>query len=136
MSLFQPAPSSCSVESKSKLVILLARGIVGIGLLYYAFSLLPHSPSAGWGMVAAAIFLLKGCPTCWGMHVVNALRNIRKPSSIPSSEKIEQQRPHKKQYAPKDMADHLFPEEDVNRFRLRDAFGRADDSRQSSELRP
>lgn len=119
MSLFQPASSSCSVAPKNQLVILLVRGIAGIGLLSYAFSLLPRSPFAGWGLMAAAIFLLKGCPACWGMHVVNALRNIRKPSSIPSSGKIEQQRPHKKQYAPKDMAEHLFPAEDVNRFRRR-----------------
>jgi len=97
MSLFQPTSSSCSVASKNQLVILLVRGIAGIGLMSYALSLLPHSPFVGWGLMAAAIFLLKGCPACWGMHLVNALRNIRKPSSIPSSGKIEQQRPHKKE---------------------------------------
>lgn len=119
MSLFQSPSSSCSVASKNKLVILLVRGIAGIGVLSYAFSLLPHSPFVGWGLLVAAIFLLKGCPACWGMHLVNALRNTRKPSSMPPSAKDERQRPHKKQYAPKDMADHLFPTEDVNRFRQR-----------------
>lgn len=117
MSLFQSASSICSVASKNQLVILLVRGIAGIGLLSYAFSLLPHSPFMGWCLLAAAIFLLKGCPACWGMHLVNALRNTRKPSSTPPSAQDERQHFHKKPYAPKDMTEHLFPAEDVNRFR-------------------
>lgn len=117
MNLFQPASSSCSVASKNQLAILLLRGIAGITLLAYAFSVLRHSPVTGWSLLAAAIFLLKGCPTCWGMQIVNALRNHRNPASMPASEKDEQQRPRKTQYTPKDMAEHLFPPKDVNRFR-------------------
>jgi len=119
MRLFQSASSSCSVISKNQLLMLLLRGIVGIGLLSYAFSLLSHSPMWGWALLAAAIFLLRGCPACWGMHLVNAMRKTQKPSGIPPTSEDERQRPRRKKYVPKDMAEHLFPPEDVNRFRQR-----------------
>lgn len=117
MSFFQPDSSSCNIASKNQLVILLVRGIAGIGFLSYAFSSLPRSPFAGWGLMAVAVFLLKGCPACWGMHVINALRNIKKPQSSPVSGQLERQRTPRTQYEPKDMADQLFPPEDVHRFR-------------------
>ncbi len=117
MRLFQSVSSSCSIASKNELLILLVRGIAGIGLLSYAVSVLPSSALVGWGLLAVAIYLLKGCPACWGMHLVNALRNTEKPPSTLVSGQQERQHGRKKQYAPKDMADHLFPPEDVNRFR-------------------
>ncbi len=117
MNLFLSASSSCSVASKNQLVRLLVRGIAGIGLMYYSLNMPPKSALFGWGLLAVAIYLLKGCPTCWGMHLVNALRNTRKSQSTPVSGQQELQRTQKKQYSPKDMADHLFPPEDVNCFR-------------------
>jgi len=119
MSLFQSASPGCSVAPKNQLVILLVRGVAGIGLLWFAFRVLPHSPIAGWTLLAAAVLLLKGCPACWGMHLVNALRRSGNPSLVPPTVENERPLPRSQQYAPKDRAEHLFPPEDVHRFRQR-----------------
>lgn len=117
MNLFQSASTSCDVVPKKQVAILLLRGIAGIGLMTYSFVLQISAPIAGWALLAVSILLLKGCPACWGIHFVNALRSPKKtPFELPPAEdKLTSL--HKKRYAPKDMAEHLFPPEDVARFR-------------------
>jgi hypothetical protein len=117
MNLFQSASGSCDAISKNQVAILLVRGIAGIGLMAYSFVLQTSAPIAGWALLAISILLLNGCPACWGMHLVNALRGPKKTPFVlpPTEDKLKSLR--KKRYAPKDMAEHLFSPEDVRRFR-------------------
>lgn len=119
MKLFQSASDSCDVIPKNQVAILLMRGIAGIGLMAYAFVLLTSAPIAGWGLLAVSILLLKGCPACWSMHFVNTLRRSKKTHPASTTAEIEIKSLRSKQYAPKDMAEHLFTAGDVNRFRQR-----------------
>ena len=117
MNLFQSASSSCEVISKNQVAILLIRGIAGIGLMAYSFVLHTSVPIAGWGLLAVSILLLKGCPACWGMHFVNALRGTKSTHLASPTVEDKLKNLRSKQYAPKNMAEHLFPSEDVQRFR-------------------
>lgn len=123
MTLFRR--SSCERVPRQQLPVLLLRGVAGIGLMAYAFTLLSSSPLLGWSLLGVSILLLKGCPACWGMHMVNATRDLsrgKRPS--PMKETAPEPRPKRRPYQPRDMAEHLFPPEDVARFRGRTPDGR------------
>lgn len=105
MKFFQSA--ACGYVPRHQLGIMLVRGIIGIGLMAYAFTQLYTGALIAYLILAVSILLLKGCPTCWGMHLMNMLRNRRqmRVESPASDEKPVR----KKTYQPKDMSAHLFP---------------------------
>jgi hypothetical protein len=82
----------------------------------WSFNFLVSIPLLGFSMLGVSILLLKGCPACWGMHMVNLARNSMKIKVI-EAELVEDSSLLKKPYQPKDMAEHLFPPADVARFR-------------------
>lgn len=116
MKLFRS--SSCEIVPRHQLPVLFVRGVAGIGLMAYAFTLLVSSPLLGWSLLGVSILLLKGCPACWGMHMVNAARDLsRGKRKVPAAQPAPEPPPKRRPYRPKDMAEHLFPPEDVARFR-------------------
>ncbi len=111
-------PSSCEIMSRNQLGIMFIRGVLGIGLMAWSFSFMVTVPLLGFSMLGAAILLLKGCPACWGMHMVNILRRSTKAKAVITETPTHVERKSvKSKYQPKDMAEHLFPPEDVARFR-------------------
>ncbi len=66
--------------SKSQSVAIhLARGVAGFGLLAAALS---YAPALGWWTLiplAAAVFVLRGCPMCWTLGLIATVLH-RKPS--------------------------------------------------------
>lgn len=117
MKLFESA--SCEIVPKSQLPVLFIRGVAGIALMAYSFPVMVSSPMLGWTLLAVSIVLLKGCPACWGLHMANAIRGIgtRKATTQSQPEIEPSELKRKRPYQPKDMAEHLFPPEDVARFR-------------------
>lgn len=107
--------AECAIRPAGGTGLLFLRGVAGIALMAYAFTQLRVAPVWGWSLLGIAILLLKGCPACWGMHMANALRRSRRPASLRADEGDTPRR--RKPYQPKDMAAHLFPPEDVARFR-------------------
>lgn len=131
MKFFQPP--SCDIASKDHLPVMLLRGAAGIALMSASFSFMVSQPMLGWTMLAVSILLLKGCPTCWGMHLVNAIRakgvakreeDVRHEVDI-TTEYGRLIHSNRRAYHPTDMAAHLFPPADVERFR-REAAHRAE----------
>ncbi len=139
MKFFQA--TTCDVASKNPLPVMLLRGVAGIALMSWSFTLMVTKPMIGWTMLAVSILLLKGCPTCWGMHLVNAMRarsTARTEADIQHVVDIgaEYQRvmqANRRAYHPVDMAAHLFPPEDVERFR-REAASQPVDAQQQVRL--
>lgn len=84
-----------------------------------ALPLIASLPWLGWTALVASVYLLKGCPACWGMHLANAMRSAASESKQQAGEvEIESNETRRNRpYQPKDMAEHLFPPEDVARFR-------------------
>lgn len=114
--------SSCDLVPKNQVGIMLLRGIAGLGLMAWSFTLLPVMPLPGFLVMGVAVLLLKGCPACWGMHMVNAVRGAalkqKEPAvSDPAIEMTEAALRERRAYKPRDMSAHLFPPEDVERFR-------------------
>jgi hypothetical protein len=116
MKFFQS--QSCEMVPKNQVGIMLLRGLAGIGLLAWSFTLMPSLPLLALGVIGVSVWLLKGCPACWGMHMVNAVRDAAKSSktAVAIVHKEAPSRP-KRKYQPRDMSEHLFPPEDVARFR-------------------
>ncbi len=65
----------------------LLRGILGVAALYAAFSTMNDTVWPSIILLPAAIFLLKGCPLCWTMGLIETIvmavhkRNERKLAS-------------------------------------------------------
>jgi hypothetical protein len=117
MKFFQS--SSCEIVAGNQLGIMFIRGFAGLGLMAWSFNVMVTMPLLGFLMLGIAILLLKGCPACWGMHMINILRNSTKAKktktgALPETEQMSA----KRQYQTRDMAAHLFPPEDVARFRI------------------
>jgi hypothetical protein len=111
-------PSSCEIIPRNQLGIMFVRGVVGLVLMAWSFEFLVSLPLLGFSMLGISIFLLKGCPACWGMHMVNIARNkIKAKSKVDEKTSDNEEAIVKRPYQPKDMAEHLFPPEDVARFR-------------------
>ena len=108
--------TSCEIKPQHPLMTMLVRGVIGLGLMGWSFNFLVSLPLVGFSMLGVSIVLLKGCPACWGMHMVSLARNILKSNAV-EVESVERSPKSKKPYQPKDMAEHLFPPEDVARFR-------------------
>lgn len=116
MKLFQS--TSCDVVPRNQVGIMLLRGVAGIGLLAWSITLLPLMPLLALGVMGVSVWLLKGCPACWGMHLVNAVRDSAKRRKISASSAMAEEAPRqKRKYQPRDMSEYLFPPEDVARFR-------------------
>jgi hypothetical protein len=66
----------------------LARGILGVAALYGSLSIMRGSFLPSLILLAAAIFLLKGCPMCWTLGLIETIvmtihkRNERKFESL------------------------------------------------------
>lgn len=109
-------PTSCEINPQHPLMTMFIRGVIGLGLMGWSFNFLVSIPLLGFSMLGVSILLLKGCPACWGMHMVNLARNSMKIKVV-EAELVEDSSLLKKPYQPKDMAEHLFPPADVARFR-------------------
>lgn len=55
------------------ITIHLIRGVLGLGALYAALSALPTTPWLSVILVPVALFMLKGCPTCWTLGLVETV---------------------------------------------------------------
>ena len=110
-------PAACEIMSRNQMVVMFVRGIVGLALMAWSFGYLVSIPLLGFSMLGMSILLLKGCPACWGMHMVNLMRNSAQSKAVAKDEPQEENKKVKRNYQPKDMAEHLFPPEDVTRFR-------------------
>ena len=117
MNLFQS--ESCEVVPKNQISIMLVRGVAGIGLLAWSVTLLSSLPWVAFPLLGLSLWLLKGCPACWALHMANTVRDSTKiRRALPSMPSIEQATSRRKRkYQPRDMSVHLFPPEDVLRFR-------------------
>jgi hypothetical protein len=51
----------------------LARGAIGIGAFLVATSLGPQHPGLSLGAIAVALVVLRGCPTCWTIGLVQTV---------------------------------------------------------------
>jgi hypothetical protein len=110
--------AACEVISRNQLVVMLVRGIAGLGLMAWSFNYLVAIPMLGFSMLGISILLLKGCPACWGIHMINILRGATKTKALIQHEKNDDsEKLVKRNYQPKDLSEHLFPPEDVARFR-------------------
>ncbi len=110
--------AACEVMSRNQLVIMLVRGVAGLGLMAWSFNYLVSIPILGFSMLGISILLLKGCPACWGMHMVTILRGSAKSKVVVTNEAFgDELKLAKRNYQPKDMSEHLFPADDVARFR-------------------
>ena len=110
--------AACEVMSRNQLLVMLVRGVAGLGLMAWSFNYLITIPMLGFSMLGISILLLKGCPACWGMHMVNILRGSAKTKARSQHEKNDDsEKLVKRNYQPKDLSEHLFPPEDVARFR-------------------
>jgi len=117
MKFFQS--SSCEIVPRNQIVIMFFRGFAGLGLMAWSFNVMVTVPLLGFLMLGIAILLLKGCPACWGMHMVNLLRSSTKAKKLVTESLPEMEyKSVKRQYQTRDMAAHLFPPEDVARFRI------------------
>lgn len=109
---------ACEIMTRNQMGVMFVRGVVGLALMAWSVSYLVSIPLLGFSMLGISILLLKGCPACWGMHMVNILR-----SSAKAKTRVTEEAPNvenktlRRKYQPKDMAEHLFPLEDVARFR-------------------
>ena len=109
-------PTSCEINPQHPLMTMFIRGVIGLGLMGWSFNFLVSIPLLGFSMLGVSILLLKGCPACWGMHMVNLARNSMKIKTV-EAELVGDSSFLKKPYLPKDMAEDLFPPADVARFR-------------------
>lgn len=111
-------PETCEIMTRNQMGIMFVRGVVGLTLMAWSFSYLVSIPLLGFSMLGISILMLKGCPACWGMHMVNLMRSSAKEKTLVTDEvpNVENKKVRRK-YQPKDMAEHLFPQEDVARFR-------------------
>lgn len=110
-------PTSCEINPQHPLMTMFIRGVIGLGLMGWSFNFLVSIPLLGFSMLGVSILLLKGCPACWGMHMVNLVRNSMKIKAV-EAELVGDSSFLKKPYQPKDLAEHLFPPADVARFRI------------------
>ena len=115
MKFFQS--SSCELLPKHQVGIMLLRGVAGLGLMAWSFALLPVTPMPGFIVMGIAVLLLKGCPACWGMHMVNTVRGAASKNNGPAKPLLAEEVSPRQPYTPRDMSEHLFPPEDVERFR-------------------
>ena len=116
MKFFQSA--TCEVIPRNQMAVMFLRGIIGLGLMAWSFNFMVSIPLLGFSMLGVAIILLKGCPACWGMHMVNVMRRSTKTEKNTTTLADDfKSRSLKPGYHPKDMASHLFPAEDVARFK-------------------
>jgi hypothetical protein len=60
-----------------------ARGIVGIGLLVAAFALVPLRGPLTLLLAVPAVVLLRGCPTCWALGLVQTRAVVRAQDCVP-----------------------------------------------------
>ena len=110
--------AACEVMSRNKLLVMFVRGVAGLGLMAWSLNYLITIPMLGFSMLGISILLLKGCPACWGMHMVNILRGYAKTKARSQHEQNDDsEKLVKRNYQPKDLSEHLFPPEDVARFR-------------------
>jgi len=49
------------------------RGVLGVAALYGAFATMNHTLWASLILLAAAFLLLKGCPMCWTMGLIETI---------------------------------------------------------------
>jgi hypothetical protein len=111
-------PAACEIMTRNQMGIMFVRGVVGLALMAWSFSYLASIPLLGFSMLGISILLLKGCPACWGMHMVNLMRSSAKAKIVVTDEALNlENKIVRRKYQPKDMAEHLFPQEDVARFR-------------------
>jgi hypothetical protein len=111
-------PAACEIMTRNQMGIMFGRGVVGLALMAWSFSYLVSIPLLGFSMLGISILLLKGCPACWGMHMVNLMRSSAKVKIVVTDEALNiENKIVRRKYQPKDMAEHLFPQEDVARFR-------------------
>lgn len=78
--------SDKSFLSSNSLLEHLLRGIVGIGVLWYALRITDQSPwlSLAFGVVALIAF--RGCPICWTMGLIETIyRRVKSKLSKKSS---------------------------------------------------
>ena len=115
MKFFQS--SSCELLPKSQVGIMLLRGVAGLSLMAWSFALLPVKPLPGFIAMGIAVLLLKGCPACWGMHMVNTVRGAASKNKGPAKPLLAEKATPRQPYKPRDLSEHLFPPEDVERFR-------------------
>jgi hypothetical protein len=116
MKILQPV--ACEIMTRNQMGMMLVRGVVGLTLMAWSVSYLVAIPLLGFSMLGISILLLKGCPACWGMHMVNLVRSSAKAKTIVTDEALDVENKNvRRKYQPKDMAEHLFPQEDVARFR-------------------
>jgi len=110
-------PAACEIMTRNQMGIMFGRGVVGLALMAWSFSYLVSIPLLGFSMLGISILLLKGCPACWGMHMVNLMRNSAQSKAVAKDEPQEENKKVRRNYQTKDMAEHLFPPEDVAKFR-------------------
>lgn len=111
-------PEACEIMTLNQMGIMFVRGVVGLALMAWSFSYLVSIPLLGFSMLGFSILLLKGCPACWGMHMVNIMRSSAKAKTVVTDEALNiKNKTVRRKYQPKDMAEHLFPPEDVAKFR-------------------
>jgi hypothetical protein len=116
MNFLQPA--ACEIMTRNQMGIMFGRGVVGLALMAWSFSYIVSIPLLGFSILGISILLLKGCPACWGMHMVNLMRSYAKAKIVVTDEALNiENEIVRRKYQPKDMAEHLFPQEDVARFR-------------------
>ena len=116
MKILQPV--ACEIMTRNQMGMMLVRGVVGLTLMAWSVSYLVAIPLLGFSMLGISILLLKGCPACWGMHMVNLVRSSAKAKTVVTDEASNKEnKTVRRKYQPKDMAEHLFPQEDVARFR-------------------
>jgi len=110
-------PEACEIITRNQMGMMFVRGVVGLALMAWSFSYLVSIPFLGFSMLGISILLLKGCPACWGMHMVNLMRSSAKAKTVITDEALNvENKTERRKYQPKDMAEHLFPQEDVARF--------------------
>ncbi len=108
--------TDCDIGTRNATAWLFARGLAGIALMAYAFTQLREAPLWAGSLLGLAVVLLKGCPSCWGMQMAHALRKSRRAATTPTDTPSGSPR-RRKPYQPTNMAEHLFPPDDVARFR-------------------
>lgn len=110
-------PAACEIMTRNQMGIMFGRGVVGLALMAWSFSYLVSIPLLGFSVLGISILLLKGCPACWGMHMVNLMRSSAQSKAVAKDEPQEENKKVRRNYQAKDMAEHLFPPEDVAKFR-------------------
>lgn len=112
-------PEACEFVTHNQMGIMFIRGVVGLALMAWSFFYLVSIPWLGFSILGISILMLKGCPACWGMHMVNLMRSSAKAKTVVTDETLNvENKTVRRKYQPKDVAEHLFPQDDVARFRI------------------